>query len=167
MYRPARACAGGINSLESNPGLHKRFKNTASVRFASIQFVQDFFRPCEMALSRKASAIWGLKMLRFFYGQTCYPFAQVMDLPASKAKALCTGPYQSEVHMYMSFCVLPSVFVFCFLCSVFCILYSVFCSVCCEFYVHEFLGPPLPIALPPLVVRLLWVRGGCVLGGGV
>jgi hypothetical protein len=29
----------GIVSLESIPGLHKSFKNTASVRFTSIQFV--------------------------------------------------------------------------------------------------------------------------------
>jgi hypothetical protein len=29
----------GYNSLESIPGLHKSFKNTASVRFTSIQFI--------------------------------------------------------------------------------------------------------------------------------
>ncbi len=39
LYGPAREPAGGINSLESIPGLHKSFKNTASVRFTSIQFV--------------------------------------------------------------------------------------------------------------------------------
>jgi hypothetical protein len=53
---------------------------------------QDFFGPCEMASSRKASAIWGTKKLSFPRPNP-RPLAQVMDLHASKA--LHTGPYQS------------------------------------------------------------------------
>ncbi len=41
------------------------------------------FGPCEMALSRQASAIWGPKK-SWFPGPNPLPLAQVMDLPTSK-----------------------------------------------------------------------------------
>jgi hypothetical protein len=46
--------------------------------------------------------------------------------------------------LYSVFCNLKSVFFFFILCSVFCI-------VCCEFYVHEVQGPPLPMGEPSAV----------------
>ncbi len=48
----------------------------------------NFFGPCEMALSRKASAIWGPKNSRF-PGPNPLPLAQIMDMHESKT--LCTG----------------------------------------------------------------------------
>jgi len=41
---------------------------------------RDFFGPCEMTLSRQASAIWAEKRLP---GPNLLPHAQLMDLPAS------------------------------------------------------------------------------------
>jgi hypothetical protein len=63
---------------------------------------RDFFRPCGMASTRQASAIWGSKNSRF-PGLNPLPLAQLMDLPA--LKALHTGLYKSESigsFMYMS-----------------------------------------------------------------
>jgi hypothetical protein len=37
----------------------------------------------------------------------------------------------------------------------FCVLYSVLFSVCCEFYMHEFQGPTLPVALSVTVKDLI------------
>jgi hypothetical protein len=56
---------------------------------------QHCFGPCEMASSRRASAILGKKKSRF-PRPNLVPHALVMDLPASEE--LCTEPYQSEVH---------------------------------------------------------------------
>ncbi len=84
----------------------------------------------------------GPKKLRF-PGPNPLPLARVMDLPASNA--LATGPIIQR-----------SIGSFIYRVSVFCLLRSVFCVVCCEFFVHEFQGPPLQTALPPLTVRLLY-----------
>jgi hypothetical protein len=68
--------------------------------------VETFFEPCEMASSRQASVIWGLKKSRF-PGPNPLPLAQVMDSPA--LKALHTRPYQSEVVLCSAFTILHSV----------------------------------------------------------
>ncbi len=67
--------------------------------------------------------------------------------------------------LYSLFFILYSLFfilysLICILYSVFCDLYSIFSSVCCEFYIHEFQGPPHPMALPPLAVRMGGGEGG-------
>ncbi len=57
--------------------------------------ILEFFGPCEMALSRKASAIWGPKNSRI-PGPNPLALPQVMNMHASKT--FCTGLYKSYVH---------------------------------------------------------------------
>jgi hypothetical protein len=53
---------------------------------------ENFLGPFEMALSRYASAISGLKNSRF-PGPNLLPLAQVMDM--HRSKTFCTGLYKS------------------------------------------------------------------------
>ncbi len=73
LYRPARAQAGGINTLESIPGLHKSFKNTVSVRFTSLVFFASILPISGIRQVRSALIfrICGIKRLRFDLYNLC------------------------------------------------------------------------------------------------
>ncbi len=122
---------------------------------------RDFFGPCEMASSIRQVPFFGAQKSQDFQGQTYLPLAQVINLPASKA--VSTGPNQRSTgsFMYMSFCILFSVFYVLY--SVFCILYSVILSLYSVFFVLCFV---FCIVQCMLWVLCTWVSGPSLSNGG-